>query len=609
MEECAMTQIQGTPIEIALWYVPAGGSPPPLSHPLERATGGGSWAVTILGAIVVGMLPASQQAKATNALDTPLDQLFDANWTSLLALGTPQQAVQQAVKSNRPTAYNIDVTFPSSGTLDASVGVLSGPLAGLLGLPPAWAGSLLTLQYALQSAVTITWHETTNSIFGSWADPSYRATFDGTLQVLVAVPADPAAGLTVQAGFQATNIQAGLDGFSIGNVVEVLEIGWDYLTNQAVPGSIPDQDVPASVGIQQAFDLLSVGFAAAGAQGFGQLSVTVNNQAQPPAWPQAVPRVEFDLVHSSDPGPTAQAGQVGVFKPGPPQISASPASIPASSQFGVTGVNFPAQTTQLTIGWIDTTSGPVTQSEVQWGTVIPTILGQPLDVQVIGDQLVARSGPGDGRNTFTATNLSPGTRYAFRIRDYDVSNQAATGWGNWLVLTTTATAQVQLVLSDAAGTLLGATQVQPDGSVSATITMPAGETPGSYTLWATMDGQHVASTTITVLAEGSHAPAQIEVYNPDTGLTVPAPAGVTGEYQVDLRGYNFEPGPVHLFVDSVAGLSLGSPQVASAAQDPGGQFTAAPTWPNGADGPHNIVAEQAGSVVASIPVYGQNVPQ
>ena len=603
-----MTQIQGTPIEIALWFVPVGEAPPATANPLERAAGGGTWATTLFGAVVLGMLPASQQAAAATALDTPLDQIFGNSWDSLLAQGTPQQSVQQAVKSARPNAYNIDVTFPPSGTLDASAGPF-GLFAGLFGLPPAWAGSLLTLQYALDSPVAISWHETTNSIFGSWADPSYKATFDGTLEVLVAVPTDPTAGLSVNASFQAANIHAGLDGFSIGNVVEVIEIGWDLLTGQSVPSdSIPNQNVSASVGIQQSFNLLSVGFGVAAMQGFNELGVQVTNQVQAPAWPQAVWRVEFDLRHPFDPGPTAQQGQAGIFQPGQPQISASPSAVPAGSNFNVTGVNLPAQSTELTVGWTDTTSGPVAQSEVQWGKVLLTLIGQPLDVQLLGDQLIARSGPDDGRNTFTATGLAPGTRYAFRIRDYDVFKEVATAWGDWLVLTTSSTAQVQLVLSDVAETVLTTTTVQSGGSISAAATMPPGEPPGTYTLWAIMDSQKVAATIITVLAKGAQAPAQIEVFNPDTGITVAPPAGVVGEYVVSLRGYNFEPGIVDLYIDSLSGLSLGTAVVGSAAQDPTGYFAAWPTWPNGADGPHSVVAVQSGNLAASVPVYGQNAP-
>jgi hypothetical protein len=552
------------------------------------------------------MLPTQQlRTNAQQALSKPLDQIFDDTWSSLLSQGLPQQMVQQAVKAARPNAYNIGVSFPTTGNLQAEVDPLLSP--GAFGFPQGIDAQLLVLQFSLQSAVNITWHETTSGLFGSWADPSYSATFDGTLVVNVAVPADPTVGLVTNGRFLATNVQAGLDGVSVGNIAAgitfLAEAAWDILTFQSLPStSIPDQDVPvANVGLQQAFDLLSLGFGMAAGQGFLTLNVQVNDSSQP-GWPE-VARVEFDLTHPLNPGPVAESEGFGLLT-GQPQIGASPQAVQAGSSFAVMGAYFPAQTSSIAIRWTDTTSGPVSQSEIQWGEVLPTMPGKPLNVNVLGETKIPRSGSSDNNNHYTAQGLSSGKQYAFRVRDYDLSGLAATAWGDWLVLTTTATNQVELTLSDAAGTVLQpAATVQQDGTFSVNPLMPAGETAGTYALWATMNGQKVAQTPITVVAKNQQPSAQLEVFNPDTGITVPGVAGVEATYPVPLRGYYFNPGIVSLYIDGAAGQSLGS-----ATANNSGYFTSSPKWPEGEVGPHSVDAVQGGQIIVSTPVWGQNLP-
>jgi hypothetical protein len=280
-----MTQILGTPLEIALWYVPTDGPVTPSVHPLEQSSG----QLTFLGDVVLGLLPQDQQTQKTAkaALATPFDQIFAQEWAGLLKQGTPQQAVQQVIKSARSNAYDISAAFPSSGTLQAQVATLASLSAELFGLPSSWAGQLLELRYSLASPVAISWKESTHTVFGSYADPSLKVTFDGTLEVLVAVSADPTFGLVPQASFQAANIHGGPDGISLGNLVFLagflLETAWDFFTFQPVPSlNMPDQNASvASTGLQQSFNLLSQGFALAAAQGFKQLGVQISGNSQP----------------------------------------------------------------------------------------------------------------------------------------------------------------------------------------------------------------------------------------------------------------------------------------------------------------------------------------
>ncbi|HEX9030709.1 MAG TPA: hypothetical protein VF834_02610, partial [Streptosporangiaceae bacterium] len=76
-------------------------------------------------------------------------------------------------------------------------------------------------------------------------------------------------------------------------------------------------------------------------------------------------------------------------------------------------------------------------------------------------------------------------------------------------------------------------------------------------------------------------------------------ATVVGGVPVDLRGQNFTPGTVHLWVDAVGGTSMGT-----ATADQTGTFSASPGWPIGVIGAHQILAEESVQQ-ATAPVWAE----
>jgi hypothetical protein len=592
----SFSQIVGTPVQISLDFVNVDAAPPPSPHPLGGSAG------TLIRALLLAQLPPASQTALSQLLSTPLDQLFDTMWTQLQP--TAQSMVQQAVQSAQSNAYNINATLPSSGTLSAQVSGLSPALMSLM--PPGTNAQQLTLQYSVPG-FQVSFSETTSGIWGSWADPSYNLSFDGVIEIAVAVPTSTLVPIAAVANFLTENMQA-----SAGNFFAVL-IGIedtisDWLsgrptgTGSSLQNQIIGINVPA---LQQLFGEMSSGFATAAGFGFLQLGVQINTS--PPAGTPQGNTVEFDLTHAFDPGPTVRNALIVA---GPSltsaEIGASSPEVNAGGTLGVTGAYFPAgQATSLSITWTDTTSGNVVESEVQWGAA-PGSNPPPANP---ADVKITRHGAYDNTNDFTASSLAPGSAYAFRVRDYDVADFIATDWGPWAVLSTMATDQVQLVL-DYNNETVGYATLLSNGSFTATATVPGSVPPGTYQLAALLGGQQMASTTVTVIASGQAPAAKLQVYNTVTGTAFTGTPSVEAGYSVTLRGLYFNLGAVNLFIDSPAGQSLGTANaVPNPALPASGMFIyATPPWPNNVIGVHSIVAQQ-GALQASVLVSGQNQPQ
>ena len=226
-------------------------------------------------------------------------------------------------------------------------------------------------------------------------------------------------------------------------------------------------------------------------------------------------------------------------------------------------------------------SGGVAQSEIQWGLAPSGQVPPPNQADVV----IARQ-PYDNRNNFTAKALIPSETYAFRVRDFDVPGLIATQWSSWTVLTTTATDQVQLAFDD---TVIGGATLQSDGTFAdPSFQIPTNAQPGLHQISAIMAGQQMAPpVTITVIAEGQELGRSLYVIDAQNNA-YNGVSGVEATYTVNLRGSGFKPGMVELFIDTASGTSLGSAFVKTATSI----FFAAPVWPEGAVGPHNILAQQ-----------------
>jgi hypothetical protein len=555
------SNIVGTPVQIDLRFVPVDAVPPPSDHVL------GGFAGVFFRQLIEQELTSPDDLE--RLLKTPLDQTFDTAWAGQMAAAQAQ--VIKAIQDADSKAYDINPMFPVTGTLRAQVGALT-PV--LLDTVPVGTNALqLTLSYLLPS-VRVNFSEKAPFYL---PDPKLKVTFDAEFLIYIAVPDQPWIPFGVKSAFVTSNTQLAGAGL-YGGIALALERLWGNLIGQ--PFAEPPGRTSGNSnigGLPQLLSSVAPALAQAGSMGFSQLSVGIDGGAADGN------TVTVYLSHPFDPAP----GVNNVASPGvfilQSQIGTSAPQVNAGGHLGVVGRAFPpAQARTLVIGWNDTTSGPVTQSEVQWG-LSPLGLPPPLPASV----LIKRSGSYDNGATFTARGLTPDTSYAFRVRDYDAGNQIATDWSRWLVLTTTSSDQVDLTLNDSANTVIGNASVQVDGTFASTVNVPAAESPGPYMLRAAMSGLQIAETPITVIGAGEALAPVVQVISGSTGLPFTSSDLLVTWTPIHLRGGNFNAGAVELFIDSATGPSLGT-----AVADLSGSFTASPLWPFGVTGHRTILARQ-----------------
>lgn len=555
------SNIVGTPVQIDLRFVPVDAVPPPSDHVL------GGFAGVIFRKLIEEGLASSDDLE--QLLRTPLDQTFDTTWAAQITAAQAQ--VIKAVQDADDKAYDINPMFPATGTLRAQVGPLT---PGLLdSLPVGTNGLQLTLSYLLPS-VRVNFSEKVPFYL---PDPKLKVTFDAEFLVYIAVPDQSWIPLGIKSEFATSNTQ--LAGAGVyGGIALGLKRLWGNLIEEPFAEPPGQTSSNANIGaVPQLLASVASALAQAGSMGFSQLSVGIDLGAA------AGNTVTVYLTHPFDPAPAVNnVASPGVFIL-QSQIGTSAPQVNAGGHLGVVGRAFPAaQARTLVIGWSDTTSGPVTQSEVQWG-LSPLGLPPSLPASV----MIKRFGPYDNGATFTARGLTPNTSYGFRVRDYDIGNQSATDWSRWLMLTTTSSDQVDLTLNDSANTVIGNASVQLDGTFASTVNVPAAESPGPYLLRAAMAGLQIAETPITVIGAGVALAPVVQVISGTTGLPFTSSDEFVNWGPIHLRGGNFSSGAVELSIDSATGPSLGT-----AVADLSGSFTASPAWPFGVTGNRTIVARQ-----------------
>jgi hypothetical protein len=581
--------IQGTPLQINLRYAEDSGAVL-LDHALI-----GNGSLTTLGNLLGGLI-SSQIVAALQTLVTPIDQLFGTFWSDPNTQSEVQSAVQAAVVSAKSNAYNIVVSVPQSGTLRAQTGNVS---PGLLGaLPPGVPAIQLTLSFQVPG-FTANFSTTTGGIWGKWADPEYQLTFDGEIVISIAIAQDPRIPPVLAGTFWAHNLQGSASNFFAG-WTGFWDTVWDFLTSQPGPNQpMGDQSQNVSGPLAPLLQgLLQIGPPLQQAFGYGfQLLGPV---VTPTALPGATPgnTIELDLTHPVAVGPVISNALTGsgpsLFQA---QIGVTPLQLHAGDQLGVMGSFFPAaQSTQLVVSWTDTTLGTVIKSELSWG---PTAAQNvpPTNPTVVE---ITRHGEYDGANTYAAKNLNPSSWYAFQVRDFDVPgfDLIASERSTWKYLQTAASDQVQLVL-DYQNTVVGFGTMQSDGTFAATVIVPASIPAGTYVLWALLGGQQMAQASFTVVAPNTALQPTLQILS-DTGIPFTGAAIAVDTENLPLRGTNYSPGPVNLFVDSPSGASLGT-----ATADSSGGFTTSVTWPFGVNGPHAVVGQQ-GAAEASAQVFAEN---
>jgi hypothetical protein len=241
-------------------------------------------------------------------------------------------------------------------------------------------------------------------------DPHLTVGFDAELQVALSVPSSPCQ-MTAQARVLGHNTSLSGDN-ALGALAST---GINLFGLLDIEALIDGIQPPGLNGLQGTLDQLSQACDSARGLGFTQFQASVDSR----------PGVLFRLIHPQAPAPgvyqassASQSGSTPSFFH--PLIAASPTQVRGGGQVTVSGSYFaPGQTGNIQIGWNDTVSTGLQESDVEWGTSS----GQP------SDATVKRTGPDDNNDYYNATGLTSGTSYRFRVRDCDVVT--CTAWSDW----------------------------------------------------------------------------------------------------------------------------------------------------------------------------------
>ena len=522
-------------------------------------------------------------------LQTPLSQFGDQIWSqnkdkhgqtmrdrvsALVSNGIVTQ-----VKQLGHTAYNISVSLPATGILRALV----------------VSGTTVYLSYEINGN-SAAWD--VNVSIWPFSDASYSLTFDLELLIEIVIPTQAGFLLTTTASANIEN--ANISGTDASAAIldfagEVDNFLTDQPTNifQSAEGEID------SAGSGVAVDL-------------GELSTLL--AAVPTAWLQALPygftqltaliqqpELFLQFGHPQDPAPVVVNAAVPTYPSLLPVTINTDPEVNAGSSLIVIGTNFPlAQADTIYIGWQDTTSGTVTESDINWGQVG----GSTQSITI------SRNG-NDGKNLYIASNLAPNSTYDFSVRDQDFLTE--TPFSPPFPATTTTTDLIEFylvavpVVPGGQQWPVGSTSLTTTGSFSAPITILAGPTgppAGMYNLVAALMGTQLATTPLQVLGVGQPLQPIIQVEDaPPNSPPDPAPIYEGSTFTLSFTG--FQPGTVSVFLNSAAGLLIGTTTSSGT-----NTFIATFTCPTNV-GPHNVYAQDSltAQPPAIYPIYISPIPK
>jgi hypothetical protein len=409
-------------------------------------------------------------------LQTPLSGQFDQFWNGTVdaSLKTQRQrAIDQVVDILKAQgASSISGGFPATGPLHAAVGAPDS-----FSINGGDARGNLFLEYALPG-VSFAFNN------GPLRLPAWKLDFDAALQFLINVP-DLPGPLTVVGQSVINNAKISPDNLAASVATDVGEF-FNAIVNdilgraaQTLLGAA-EQTIDQTTGIPVSplsalLGQLTPTLDSALRQGFLHLRAVIDPTG-----------LVFRLTHPVDPAPEVVDymalptfhGQI---------LATNRSQIKAGGQLIATGSSFtPAHASALYIKWGDSTSGPTTETDIQW-----TPENAPM--QSIS---VSRQPPNDA-SSFIIPGLAPDSIFQVRVRDCDVLT--CTDWSAPLTATTAASDEVDLTLeSTSESLLLGHTPLQMNGAFSMLATIPAATSPGPYALRATV-GSEVATALISVI--------------------------------------------------------------------------------------------------------------
>jgi hypothetical protein len=528
--------IPDTKLQIALNFVKVDDAPAPVPHYVQ-GPGGALWLELLLQKV-----PDSARQNVSTLLNTPLQVLFDDFWTASSAQADvtkrPGTLIKNAIQKEESSAYNITVNLPPKGSLRTVAGNISSGLVSRL--PAGEQGHQLTLSYLIPGIVA-NFKTTTDSNFGSWADPDLNLSFDGEYLVEIVVPDNSSIPMAINTEFLTHNMTG-----SAGNALTSAELVFKTLIDDMgallsgnsfplSPLNKPDQALSAPV--PELFAALANGFVSAGQVGFTQLDVIVDTNPPPGNPPGNT--VELILTHPFNASPDMRLDP----GPWPPQLLVSPQELYPGEALTIKGSFYPPpRATEVSFWTLSPTTAAQTNAvDVQWG--IHVLDGLPFNPKT---QQFTR----DVSSQITVPGLAPSTRYEFRIRTYDVEGFIASGWSNWTSFTTSTTDQVQLSLQD--GSTSPVTVVATVPAFSTQLIIPATENPGTYKIESTVPGQaSIFSPTFKVIPRGTALSPTLQMLD-SNGVPM------DNEIEVDFRetymflGKNFQVGWVDLYLDTIS---------------------------------------------------------
>jgi hypothetical protein len=516
-------------------------------------------------------------ADENDFLVTPLGQTFDKVWSQ--DQDSSGQTIVDQVKAQltqgittlgaamNHAADNIIVDVPQTGILRAIV----------------IEGTTIYLSYEVSGIAGYWDADNTGLLF--IPNASFKVTLDLELFIQIILPGFPSPVTpSIFVNLYNTSINATNSVASVEEAVVTLENFFEEQPLniwQAAEGAFDSAGGSVATdtsSLSSLFSSISTIWQGAWAYGFTQLTAQVKDN-----------QLSLDFVHPLNPPVVVTNGVVSTTA----KISTDP-EVSAGSTITVTGTNFPLdQANALYITWQDTTFGSVQESDV-------TI--QPLDVLGAPPTLVKiiRTGPTAGTNYYPALGLQPNSAYEFRVTDLDLITQTPPSAPLLLETTSLSAIVVEFYLVLGGQQVnVGNTNLSTTGSISAPITIPVGQIPGTYTLAAMLAGTQIASTPLVVVGPGGVVPVILV----QGTTTSPAWLPVGDPFPLIFEG--FQPGTISVYLNSATGALLGTATSTGIAA-----FSASFTYPYGAEGPNNLYAQNsiASQPPATCAVYGFTTP-
>jgi hypothetical protein len=552
--------------------------------------------------VLLAGLPADAQQLVGNPIfTTPLNQAFDQAWSATrdkngqtlqaVTCATVRGTVLQQVSQRLGASADVNsCNLASKGSIGAKVA--DGNMTP--NEPPGWhdaapfywvpGGQYIMLSYWLpNNKVTFTVHKP--------FDPAFTLSFDAEIIILADLTADPPAACTTavygwaeahNADLSAANT-AGAGYEAIGSVLNWVQ-GQPSALFQSAEGQI-DQTV-TSIGplgqVSSGLSQLASACTAARTYGFTQFSASMQGNTL------ALTFSHPDLSQPQLTNLTAQQNGGSFFND---LITPAQLEVHAGDPLGVTGSLDIPQVSELRIGW--TAPPPSGDSNVRWGPR--------------GGSQTTTTPSG---NEFDPTNLTPNTTYEFQVQVCDAVS--CSPWSSPLTATTSVAGADGVVFrlansgggcgSQRACPTVGRSTLQSDGSVDATVTIPAATRPGQYTLRAQVgsgSNPQVATAPLTVVAANQDAQPILAMWDTvDNRPYAPGGGRTLQNGAFTLYGEGFHAGgTVTVALDTRNGQVLGTATV-----DGDGTFKASCTMAYTSIGTHTLVVTENPGVQATLSV-------